>query len=225
MALPTETTAFDKYFDALLYTGARLSGTKGLAALGKKVLDARTAVQKSVVARNDANDADVLANVAQDMAWDEMASPLASFERQVTAYFDDDRAGYKAVFPLTVAALLRSNESVRPRAFAPVIAFAKKSGHQGRLAAAARDLVEAWGEYETVSNRQQVTAERLRNAYAALAAAKRQGVVVMREVEGTLRAKFAEEPKLWKRFFSSNAALKKKASQSAQPEPARATGG
>lgn len=224
MALPSETTAFDKYFDALLYTGARLSATKGLTTLGRKVLDARSGVQKNIVARNEANDADVLANVAQDIAWEGMAAPLASFDRQVTAHFDDDRDGYKAVFPLTQAALLRSVESVRQRALAPVIAFARKSGHQGRMAAAAKALVAAWDEYVEADARQQATAARLRKAYADLAAAKRHGVIVMREVEGSLRAKFAEEPKKWKRFFRSGTAMKKSAVE-APPEPARAVGG
>ena len=35
MALPTETSAMSEYFDDLLFTGAYLSGSRGLAPLGK----------------------------------------------------------------------------------------------------------------------------------------------------------------------------------------------
>ena len=65
MALPTETSAMSEYFDDLLFTGAYLNGSPGLAPLGKKVLEARKKVQQTMAARNERSDQVVHANVAQ----------------------------------------------------------------------------------------------------------------------------------------------------------------
>lgn len=200
MALPTETTALVDYFDDLLFTGAYLSGTKGLAPLGKRVLDARKKVQRAVQGRNEKRDALVLANVAQSIAWESVREPLESLERQTDAHFDKDRAGYAKVFALKTSVLLRASESSRGTALGSVVTFAT-SRPPAKAGDAAREFAQAWKAYTDAATASATAGKALSAAIGELSLAKREGVVLMRETDGTLRAKFAHDPKQARRFF------------------------
>lgn len=210
MALPSEVTALDTYFDEMLFTGAYLSATKGLAALGKKVLDARAKVTASVAGRNVKKDAVVLADVAQAIAWDAVAAPLVSLANHAVGYFDKVPGGYKEVFPLTTKQLLNLPISLRDKTFKPIVALANKRGLPQSMVPAAKEFAVTWAEYATAAAAATTGALELAKAIGAVSLAKRQGVVVMREVEGLLRSKFADNPSEWKKFFRTHSKPKKK---------------
>jgi len=201
MALPTEKTSFEQLYVDLLFTGAYLSGTQGLAPLGKKVLDARKQVLAQAAKRNEQADERVRAHAQLSIAWDVLGAPLISFERQAAAWFDEDQEGYAQVFPSTPKSMLKQPEIHRAEALAPVLAFAKQSGLSGKIALAAKALTSAWTDYAAAARESHAADQALAAAVKALHLTKIRGVVAMREIEGELRAKFAGDPKLWKRFF------------------------
>lgn len=200
MAIPNENTALDEYFDDLLFTGAYLSGSRGLAPLGKKVLAARKKVQEAVAMRNDANDEWMLAHVAQVVAWDALKEPLESLERHADAHFDRDRKGLRDVFKGSVPALLRTTQPNRVDALRSVVEFVAKA-HTGKLGVAAKEFREAWEQYQEAAKTEASADEKLTKAVAAVAEAKRRGVVAMRETDGSLRTTFAEQPGQARKFF------------------------
>lgn len=226
MALPTENTALGDYFDDLLYTGAYLAGSKGHQGQGKKVLEARKTLEQQVAARNARHDERVLAAVAEAIAWDVLAEPLESFERQVDAHFDRDRAGYGAVFPRTKAVMLATKgAALRAKVFEPVLAFARKA-NKDKLGAAGKELWAAWGEYAQAAAASDKADQALSRAIAEVGRTKRRGVVLMRETEGALRAHYAATPKAWKKVFRKRAAAKAGGTDAPAPPPAStATGG
>jgi len=204
MSLPTETTALEAVFEDSLFTGAYLSGTKDPAELppiGKKVLDTRDKLQGAVNVRTKARDRATLANVAQAIAWDGLRSPVESLERQVDAFFDKDRKGYSGVLVQTPSALLRVPESSREEAFKPLVEFAKQTGLQGKVAAAAKAFLSAWDEYREAATRSAAAQAEFAKAVEAVATAKHGVVVAMRSADGSLRSINAENPKAGRKFF------------------------
>ena len=174
------------------------------------MLDARKKVQQAMAARNERSDQVVLANVAQAIAWDAMRAPLESLQRQATAHFDEDRVGHGKVFALSNAVLLQTSKGARPKAFQSVVTFAKRGGLPGKLGAAAKEFGSAWESYLSAAAGAEGAASALSAAVAAVGLARRQGIVVMRETEGTLRTKYAETPKEWRKFFRTKAKAKAK---------------
>jgi len=216
MALPHLATPLEDFFDETLHTGSYAKGTKGLGPVATKILAARTKTQQAVNARNEAKDHVVMANVAKSLAWDELREPLESLELQTAAHFDKDRPGYAKVFAQTVPALMRTSEDARAEALKPVLEFARKPGHTGKLAAAAKEVIAAWDEYQATAKESTEADEALATAIANVAAAKQAGIITMREADGTLRITYSGNPGQAKKFFR----VRPKSSEAAQKAPA-----
>ena len=229
MPVPSQSESSGSVVRAALLIASRVNGDPSAKPKAKPLFDSRAALKAQMRARQDADDALIIAAGLLDAAAAQTDRSLEAFSRKAIGELegddapgDEDPQYLRIMKDATARSLLpagRADRTTEIKALAVRIkdkrtpANVRKAG-DGLLAAIA-------GELAAVEAHKEADGE-LGTAGKAEAKAKEHTIITVRELAGTLNALFAKEPSRARRLLGQQVPRKGKGKKKPAPAPASA---